>query len=81
MSIKLRRKIEESLIAIAKESNVSPSVFISELATAFLNICGWVCDALGYTEEERNQSFDNLIKALKESINKAKKRRAKNGTI
>lgn len=73
--------MQDDLLAIAKSSNVSPGEFLSELGTAFLNICGWVCDALEFSEEDRNEFFDNLLKSLRDCINETKERRAKNGTI
>lgn len=83
MSSKLQERILTDLLAIEKESNVSPSEFVSELGTAFLNICGWVCEALGLTEEERNSFFDGLVNELRRSIEDTRRRRREeqNGTI
>lgn len=81
MAKKLREKMQDDLIAIAKSSNASPDEFISELGASFLNICGWVCDAMEYSEEDRNEFFNMLLEALRDSINKTKERRAKNGSI
>lgn len=73
--------MQDDLLAIAKSSNVSPDEFISELGTAFLNICGWICEAMEYSEEERNEFFEKLLEAFRDSINETKERRAKNGTV
>lgn len=81
MSDKLRKKMQDELLAIAKESNVSHQEFLSDLGSTFLNISGAVCEVLGFTDEERNEFFNMLIEGLQTSIYEVEKRRAKNGTV
>lgn len=71
----LTKEMERVLIELAKQNDVSPSMFVSALGSAFLNLCGWICDCLGYDEEKRNTFFNELIKGFSTCIDSVKERR------
>lgn len=64
------KECEQLMIDFAKEKNMSPSGMLSDFQTALLNIAGWVCECLNYSNDECEQFMREYADNIKASVDR-----------
>lgn len=68
---KLCSLYERLIVDGARKLDATPNEAMSACGRAFMNVCSWICDAYGYSPEEKTSELLCICSALGQAVKKS----------